>query len=634
MSSIDPAIARQFERLPPHDLEAERCVLGSMLLADDAVRAEIRATINRGDFYQADHQIIFDAIARILDDHRDLDEVTLRAELVRAGVWEEIGGVSTLAGIIGSVFTGSHGRSYAETVRERSIKRLLIGFSNNLSRQAYGADSDYTGNDLLQSASERIASLISQGRSSTYWTLGEKLIEAYDQLGAGGVSLIPTGISSIDEATGGIGLGENIIAAGRPSMGKSTFLRQILKSAALAGVPTGIISLEEGGLKIARNILAAECGIENNKIRKANLVKEEWDGLAAGVAGLSKLPVFGSDTARSLQDIRAVVTTWVARHGVKLVILDYLQRVQVRGHKEGYERVSYISRELADLWKELNVAAIVAAQLNRGVEGRDNKRPIMSDLRDSGGIEQDADGILFLHREDYYHATDDEGYQPTGIAEFIIAKWRDGVRGKVVEMRSNLQFQRFEEIPQGSHTEPPADRPFRSSPARQQPRRAAAPAQPEWKPEAFVERFILEEPQSDAAIIEAACGQGLKEIRVKRLLTIAVEKGLAYRWGAADQTKPARYCRRKETLIESAAARAASRMTEKDAENLSIHLAGVFPGGQMTQQQRFLIRREFLRFHVGTVEDAMGQHRRSNEKLDVQKFLQECDALEIKRGMA
>lgn len=442
---METTLTRQFEHLPPHDLDAERNVLGSLILADADIRAGVRSIVHRGDFYQADHQIIYDVICKILDDGRDLDGGTIRSELIRLGTWEEVGGAETIATILNVIPSGSHGRTYAEAVRERSKKRQIISLSNDLLRKAYGGDSDYTGDELLESASKRISTMMAGGRSAGYWKSADLMQSVFDQLSRGGVELIRTGVPSLDLAVAGIALGEMVLLAARPSMGKSTLLRQIVVEAAKLGTPTGIISLEENDLKIGRNMLSAECAIDNHKLRKGTLTDDDRSELVRGVGRISDLPIFGTDKARRIQDIRAVATNWVSQHGVKLIVLDYMQRVGGAGGKDEYERISKVSLELSNLWKELGVAAVVAAQLNRSLESRDDKRPIMSDLRGSGGMEQDADGIIFLHREDYYHL-DESDYRPSGVAELIIAKWRDGVRGKVVKLQSDLKHQCFVEI--------------------------------------------------------------------------------------------------------------------------------------------------------------------------------------------
>lgn len=236
-------------------------------------------------------------------------------------------------------------------------------------------------------------------------------------------------------------------------MGKSTMAKQIALRAARNGVASTILSLEESGSKIGRNLLAAECRLDNHRLRKPRMLNEhDWNAIDTGISQLRGFPLFVVDRARRLSDLRAELSLLVTRHNVQLAVVDYLQRVQVPG-KDKYERAGNASEGLSDLFKELNVAGLVPVQLNRAVVGRDSKVPDMTDLRDSGQIEQDADGILFLHREDYYHIAEAD-YQPTHIAEVVVAKMRDGERGVSVKLESNLRYQTFENLSVAA--EPPA----------------------------------------------------------------------------------------------------------------------------------------------------------------------------------
>lgn len=431
-----------FDVLPPHDEDAEACTVSSLALGDADVRAGIRATVAAGDFNQAEYQTMFTATCDLIDQGQAVDMVTLRAELERRKVLNECGGDSHLAAMLTKTPSAFHGRHYAEIVRERSVRRKLIALADTLRSQCYEPPWNQTADEIAQNTAERLSAIIGHGRSATYWTVSEALEEVIQTLETGETTLVPTGINTMDAPTGGVGIGEMLIIAARPSMGKSTLLRQIWLRAARAGIPTGLISLEEGKAKIGRNILAAECGVDNHRLRKGGLGPQEWEEVLLGKGRIESLPMYGTDRARRIQDIRAIVALWASQKKVKLVIVDYLQRVRGAGGKDRYEQVSNISTELSDLFKEVGVAGIVAAQLNRAVEHRDDKRPTMSDLRDSGQIEQDADAVLFLHRPDYYHL-DDEMYIPTGEAELIVAKWRDGIRGQVWKMQSDLRHQCF-----------------------------------------------------------------------------------------------------------------------------------------------------------------------------------------------
>jgi replicative DNA helicase len=437
------------EMLPPNDLDAERCTLASLAMGDAAVRAQILAMLDHSDFYLVDHEIIFQAIRDLLAKSQELDLVQLVAELRGRKLLDEIGGVDHLRLILDSVPSAAFGQHYAEIVRDRSLLRRMIVHGGEMIQQAYAADRLNGAAELLQKHIRRLGDMATQGHAAKYRPVVEILMDVCGEVEKGGAATVPFGVNALDRETGGVAVGEMVIVAARPSMGKSTLLRQIAVASAKGGVSTGFISLEEGEMKVGRNVLAAQCGIENHLLRHGSLVREQWDSIFACVAESQKWPLYFSDTCRRIADIRAMVSLWVARHGVKLVLIDYLQRIRGSG-KDRYEQVSNISLELSDLFKEAGVAGVVAAQLNRATELRADHRPTLSDLRDSGQLEQDADGIIFLHREDYYHLDEaPEDYQPKEIAEFIIGKWRDGRRGNILRVRSNLRNQRFLETVSG-----------------------------------------------------------------------------------------------------------------------------------------------------------------------------------------
>lgn len=436
-----PAVER-FDRMPPWDERAELCCLASMLIGDEATRAGIRATIGHADYLSADCQIVHQTACEMLDAGKKMDAVTLRGELDRKGLLSEIGDVGFLAKVLDSVPWHGHGAQYAEIVREKSVLRKLAAAGAKMVREAYEPDG-VTADELAQRSVDVVSAIMTSGRAADYWTIADIVQDAYNDLDRKENPLITTGFVTLDNEVGGLGPGEQLLIGARPSMGKSTLLRQMAVRIAREGIPVGFISLEENTKKIARNVLSAEARIENNRIRKRHLTQAEHAQLADSVRYLSTLPIVGShNKARRLSDIRALVYLWKARHGVKVIMLDYLQRVGGGSGATRYEQTSDVALKLSDLWKETEVAAVVAAQLNRKVEGREDKRPNMADLRDSGQIEQDADGIIFLHREDYYHLSD-EAYTPTCKAELIVAKWRDAERGGVVTLGSNMEYQTF-----------------------------------------------------------------------------------------------------------------------------------------------------------------------------------------------
>lgn len=427
--------------MPPHDIAAEQSCLGSLMVGacDPALVADMRMLLRADDFFQRDHQIIYGAVCQMLDAGTAVDSVTVFHALKNIAQADKVGGAQYLGAIMNSVPSGAHGRHYANIVREHALRRRAIQAGNELIRRCYSGDEpessiDATIADLARARTNREAQIVH---------ISDVLAEVYEQMEKGGAGLLPSGFASLDNSIGGFGIGEMCILAARPSMGKSTLAKQL---AVRATAPVGIISSEEGRTKIGRNILAAEALIENNRLRNPKLLHEQdWKEIAGGIARLAGKPIYIRDRIRRVSDVKAVAAIMASRHGCRLIIVDHLQRLHTPNGRSAYERTTEISAELSDLFKQLDVAGLVVAQLNRGVENRDDKHPSMADLRDSGAIEQDADTILFLHREDFYHM-DDERYEPTRVAELCVAKCRDGKRGGVIRLESNLRYLTFADL--------------------------------------------------------------------------------------------------------------------------------------------------------------------------------------------
>ena len=447
-AAADPS--GQYDRMPPHSTEAEQCLLGSVIL-DRRAWDECRRIVNRDCFFNADNQTIWDCLSDLYARGVAVDVITLREELIRRDVWDEIGGRAYIAQVIGTVPSAAHGPHYAADVAELARRRQLIAVSNDILRRCWAPTrSADPSAEILERSMAALAKVAQVGAKPRAQVLGVLVREVRAQMDVGGVPLVPTGFRDLDALTGGVGLGEMVLIGGRPSMGKSTWAKQVGLRAARAGVVTAFVSLEEGRFKIARNILSSEARVDNHKIRRVReLTQQDWQEVDAAVDRLAGVEMHVIDGVRRLDDIAAELSLLVARHGVQLVIIDYLQRVQAGG-RDPYEKAGNAATGVSDLLKDLNVAGVVPVQLNRGVEQRAEKRPTMADLRDSGQLEQDADGVVFLHREDYYH-TDEGDYQPTGVAELIVAKWRDGVRGKTVKLKSNLRFQTFDDLDAGDY---------------------------------------------------------------------------------------------------------------------------------------------------------------------------------------
>lgn len=442
MTAIDSNLAYQFDHQAPASIEAEMCVLGSMML-DKEIIPEVASIIDREHFFQTDHQVIFDALMNLHNQGRPIDSVILRDELAKRQLLDDVGGAAYLGQILGSIPSSAHGVHYARIVREKFLLRRFIGFSNDLIRRAYGplgGDAD----DLGAKATSELAAIMNGGSSAAAKSIQTLADSAYWSLEQPADQRISLGIPSLDALGMTVGPGETMFIGARPSMGKSILAKQIAIAVG-ATVPVVLLSTEESGEKIARNMLANLARVENGRIRRGgnSLDTQAWNSLAGAVAELHKRQVTIIDNAFSLQKIKIAVAATVAKTKAKVVLIDHMHRIQAEG-RTPYERASAISLELSILFKQLQVAGVVMAQLNREGPKQGNRRPTMTDLRESGQIEQDADQIILLHREDYYHL-DDEHYLPTRIAELIIAKYRDGARGGVVKLRSNLPFQKFEE---------------------------------------------------------------------------------------------------------------------------------------------------------------------------------------------
>lgn len=430
----------------PQNLDAERGVIGACMYADAGQIAEVRLLIGKEDFFLPSNAEIFGVICDLSAEGVKLDAVTVYHSLNQRGILEEVGGAYEIGRAIACEPGSSALLHYAGIIREASTRRKIIAFSDSLRAKATNPANYDNSADIAQDAMGALTKLVAGDSAEPAQQIGNIAGEVLDEIGKKETKLIPTKWHSLNEAIGGgVGVPEMVIVGARPSMGKSLVLRQWAIDCALDGIPVGYISLEEGHKKIGRNALSYLALVDNKKIRRGNLNSKDCQSLAAAHGSLHGIPMYVTDSARRMGQIRAQATVWKHRYGIQLLFVDYLQRIRGVAGKDRYEVASNISTEVSDLLKDLQVGGIIAAQLNRATTGRDDKRPVMSDLRETGQIEQDADGIIMLHREDYYHLDESE-YVPTRIAELIIAKWRDGERGTTVKLQSSLKHQRFIEL--------------------------------------------------------------------------------------------------------------------------------------------------------------------------------------------
>jgi len=426
---IDPQLAAQFDRLPPHSIEAEQCLLASMMLDKESI-GQVIQIVERDAFYQADHQIIFDILVKLYEQNKPIDAVIVREELLKRQLLEEVGGTAYLAQLLGMVPSAAHATHYAGIVREKFLLRQLIAASNDILRDAY---SPHEKADVIVDRSEhRIFEIAEKRIGGNLVPLESVLHEVYEMIEEKGRRGIETDFHEIDEMLNGLQNGEMIIIAARPSMGKTAFAMNIVEAvAANHRLPCAVFSLEMSKQQLAQRMLCSRAGIDAQKVRKGMLSAEEFHKLAAVVVELSKAPIWVDDSpGLTVLELRAKARRLKRQHDIRLIMIDYLQLMDNPGPENRQQQISEISRGVKAVARELEIPVIALSQLNRAAEGRDGHRPRMSDLRESGSIEQDADVIMLLHREDYYRMSEPD-FMPDNIAEIIIAKQRNGPTGTV-----------------------------------------------------------------------------------------------------------------------------------------------------------------------------------------------------------
>jgi len=436
----------QFDRLPPHSIEAEMCLIASMMLDKDVVDQVVQI-VNRDSFFQADHQILFDIMVELRQQSREIDALIVREELAKRQLLDDIGGIEYLAQIINCVPSAAHGAHYASIVREKALLRQLISASNDILRDAYAPHE--TADLVLDNAERRIFKIAEQTATRNVQPLDKVITEVFDRLDKQGESGIKTDYYDLDDYLNGLQDGEMIIVAARPSMGKTAFAMNIVETVACRGIPCAVFSLEMSRLQLAQRLLCSRGGVDAHKLRRGMLQAQEYQRLA-GVAGeLAKAPVWVDDSPRlTILDLRAKARRLVQQHGIKLIMIDYMQLMDNPGPDSRQQQISEISRGIKGVARELNVPVLCLSQLNRASEGREGHRPRMSDLRESGSIEQDADVIMLLHREDYYRMGEVD-FQPDNIAEIIIAKQRNGPTG-LVKLAFQSNCTRFVNLASGA----------------------------------------------------------------------------------------------------------------------------------------------------------------------------------------
>lgn len=424
ISTIDKAI----DKLPPQNLEAEQSVLGAILLDNEALLKALEI-ITPDDFYRDSHKKIFNAMIELFEKNEPIDLITLTDRLRMKDQLETIGGVSYLTSLVNFIPTAANVRHHARIVREKSLMRGLIHTATEIVSMVY--EENLPADDLVDIAEKNIFAISDKRVQTSFSKLKDVIKDSFEMIESlydrkEAITGVPSGFHDLDELTTGFQHGDLIIVGGRPSMGKTAFALNIAQHVGVElGEPVAIFSLEMSKRQLALRMLCSEAMVDSNRVRKGFIRKEDWHKLTSAAGKLAEAPIFIDDSSSiSVLEMRAKARRLKMEHGLSLVIVDYLQLMKGKGNFERREQeISEISRALKGLAKELEVPVIALSQLNRGVEQRHDKRPTLADLRESGAIEQDADVILFLYRDEVYNKNNNDN---RGKAEIIIAKQRNG----------------------------------------------------------------------------------------------------------------------------------------------------------------------------------------------------------------
>lgn len=456
-AGFKPAPAATGGHLPnrsmPESLEAEAAVLGAMIVDPERIGTAVEL-LKAESFYHFAHNVIFDALIALYEHGKAVDLVLLRDELKKRRQLEEVGGVEYLKKLANAVPSSANIEYYASIVKDKSLLRELVQASTEIINDAYSEEGEAA--EKLDAAEQKIFAVTYKKITGTAMPVKDILMAAMESIMArekAHVTGLPMGYFELDELTCGLQKGEMIIIAGRPSMGKTSFAMNIAEHiGADNSTPIAIFSLEMSKQQLAERILCSRSHIESQLVRKGMLSEQQYAELAQTCGDLSEKPIYIDDSASMTPlEIRAKCRRLKSQYGIQCVVIDYMQLMSLGGRVESRQQeISTISRYLKALARELEVPVIVLSQLNRSPEGRADHKPLMSDLRESGSIEQDADVVMLLHREDYYHRSETD-YTETNTAEVIIAKQRNGPTG-IVKLMFNDRFTRFENL---SHAHEP-----------------------------------------------------------------------------------------------------------------------------------------------------------------------------------
>lgn len=432
-------------RIPPQSIEAEQSVLGSMMLDSESVSIALEI-LRTEDFYRNDHREIFDAMVYLFNEAKPVDLVTLCDVLRARGSLDAVGGIPYLAGMAQNIPTTANVKHYARIVEDKAILRKLIRTTAEISEMAFDAADEVSA--VVDKAERGIFELLQRKSGKGVVHIRDVMISAIEKLEElyrldGYITGVPTGFHELDMKLSGLQNSDLVLIAARPSMGKTAFALNIAQHAAKKKVPVAVFSLEMSKEQLVNRIICSEMMIENNKLRTGKLDDEDWGRVSAVLEPYGNAPLYIDDTAgASVVEIRAKCRRLKLEHNLGMVVIDYLQLMQGKGRSENRQQeISEISRSLKILAKDLNIPVVTLSQLSRAPEVRSDKRPMLSDLRESGAIEQDADVVMFLYRDDYYNKDSEK----KNIAEVIIAKNRNGETAKVDLMWMG-QYTRFFDI--------------------------------------------------------------------------------------------------------------------------------------------------------------------------------------------
>jgi replicative DNA helicase len=430
------------DRTPPQDVAAEQSVLGAMMMSKDAI-GDVAETLRGRDFYRPAHETIYDAILNLYGRGEPADAITVADELTKRGELGRVGGHIYLHDLLATVSIASNASYYAEIVREKAVLRRLVEAAMKISQLGYSGQGDVSG---IVDAAQQAVYAVAEGKSGDDYeplsALMESTLDEIEALSANGVmSGVPTGFIDLDELTNGLHAGQMVIIAARPGMGKSTLGLDFARSASIQhGLCSAFFSLEMTKTEIVMRLISAEAQVPLGDIRKGHMSDENWRRIAKKTADVSAAPLFIDDSPnQTMMEIRAKARRLKQRHDLKLVVVDYMQLMSSGKRVESRQlEVSEFSRQMKLLAKELEVPVIALSQLNRGPEQRTDKKPMLSDLRESGSLEQDADMVILLHRDDMYNSASERA----GEADLIVAKHRNG-QTKTVTVAFQGHYSRF-----------------------------------------------------------------------------------------------------------------------------------------------------------------------------------------------